>query len=330
MNIKLITAASESYSKSLFALIGSLNLNWHDHPPIEVYDIGLSKNSLEILRENKIVVHTVPQFCDHWRAHFTWKFWCWKDINADIFLYIDAGIIILKPLDDVLEVIKKLGYAVVPNYRPLEEEASEIVCKGCALDPDFRIGKATLAGGFIGFDKGKPIINSLIDALFELSLDEKNLKAFHPSHRHDQALTSLMIYKIIGNPIILDGNIYLGSNSPMKVPGQKVWACRKSIELEDVEFFQNYLDKSKTGNNYLPKTPSKAINSIINENVYQLNRIFHKNTEEINQIMLKKSLGKQGSRIMGIIFSFFRFFYKFWNEIHKKDVVVQIYDGIKE
>jgi hypothetical protein len=58
----IITAASEGYAISLFALIGSLNCNWPEHPPVLVYDLGLNRESLEKLHEHQVPVKQVPSF----------------------------------------------------------------------------------------------------------------------------------------------------------------------------------------------------------------------------------------------------------------------------
>ena len=78
----IITAASGAYGPSLLALLGSLNLNWPNHPPVRVYDIGLNDGTLQVLAENQIEVIKVPPFCPHWRKHFTWKIWCLNNAPA--------------------------------------------------------------------------------------------------------------------------------------------------------------------------------------------------------------------------------------------------------
>ena len=154
----IITAASESYTKQLLALLGSLESNWPSHPPVVVYDLGLPVSVVDSLECRNIEVRKVPEFCPHWRKHFTWKIWCWNDIEAETFLWIDAGAIVLSSLDEVFPHIKNTGYLVAPNYRLLVEEASEEACNGCGVDPSFREGKTTLAGNFIGFDKTNELI----------------------------------------------------------------------------------------------------------------------------------------------------------------------------
>lgn len=335
MEKKIITAASNSYSKQLLAFIGSANLNWPNHPPIEVYDLGLDNNTLKTLEMNSITVKAVPPFCPHWRKHFTWKIWCWKDTNADLFIYMDAGISILKPLDEIFEVIEKIGYVFFPNYRPLEEEASLDAIIGCGVLPEFTKGKSTLAGGFVGFNKRDPKILAFLNQLYELALDEKNLRATLPTHRHDQALMSILVYKTIPNPVILDGNIYLGGHSPIKVPGQKVWACRRSMETDDLEYFLVHSNNKNVSSSYLPKSPPGAIKNYINEFVYHFQRIYGRNKEEIVFLLLKPELGVTGLKFLKPFIKMLKWVVRIyrrvvWGAKIGKCDQPEIYEGVRE
>ena len=130
----IITTASEKYTDSLFALIGSLNCNWPNHPRIVVYDIGLEEESLKFLNNAKIEVRKVPVFCEHWRQHYTWKIWCINDIETENVIYVDAGTCILDNLDEIIDEINVRGYFIIPNYQFLDWEASKEACEGCGVD----------------------------------------------------------------------------------------------------------------------------------------------------------------------------------------------------
>ena len=112
----IITGASQSYGPSVLALLGSLTLNWPEHPPVLVYDLGLNEEILAILLENHIAVRKVPPFVPHWRKHFTWKVWAWNDAPARDILWLDAGVVMLQPIDDVFDAIDRLGYFINPTY----------------------------------------------------------------------------------------------------------------------------------------------------------------------------------------------------------------------
>lgn len=248
----IITAASAVFGPSLLALLGSLNLNWPGHPHVRVYDIGLDDDTLSVLRSNNVEVIQVPEFCSHWRKHFTWKIWCWNDAPAREILWMDAGIVVLKPLDSVFHAINNMGYFVVPTYHPLTENASEAACEGCGVNASFREGKVTLAGGLIGFKKKGQIQQILKEAL-SIALTEEYIAATERMHRHDQAIISLLLYKQFGDVLMADGPVYLGWLSPKQVPGQKVWVHRRSILPEDEAYFASRIIVS--GPLYMPKDP---------------------------------------------------------------------------
>lgn len=249
----IITAASESYGSSLLAFIGSLNLNWPSHPPVLVYDIGLHEKTLSILKMHNIPVKKVPLFCDHWRKHFTWKIWCWNDAPAKQILWLDAGIVVLKPLDELFVTLDKIGYFVIPTYHPLTENASLQSCECCGVSPDFMDGKMTIAGGIIGFNKNEDTITKILNKALSVAYNENCIKATKPLHRHDQAIISLLMYKYIGSLILSDGFVYGGWLSPNQTPGQKIWVHRRTINEKDLNHFVAHI--STPGCVYLPLDP---------------------------------------------------------------------------
>jgi len=248
----IITAASAVFGPSLLAMLGSLNLNWPDHPRVRVYDIGLDADTLAVLDRNRIEVVQVPDFCPHWRKHFTWKIWCWNDAPAEEILWVDSGVVFLKPVDEVFTAISTMGYFVVPTYRLLTENASVNACIACGVDPSFREGKMTLAGTFIGFKKEGKIRELLKEAL-EIGLVEKNIASVEKLHRHDQMIISLLLYKYLGKVLMADGIVYCGWLSPRQKPGQKIWVHRRMLLPKDQKFFQSHI--TGNGTEYMPDDP---------------------------------------------------------------------------
>jgi tetratricopeptide (TPR) repeat protein len=248
----IITAASKEFGPSLLALLGSLNLNWPNHPPVLVYDIGLDLETLELLSRNKISVTRVPPFCKHWRRHFTWKLWCLNHAPARDVLWLDAGLAVLQPLDEIYDSLNTSGYFFTTNYELLDWEASDRASRACGLSLDFRKGKLTLPGGLMAFRKTGAVQQILSEAL-SVALTERNIAATEVSHRFDQAIISLLAYKYLGRVVVADGNIYLGSLSPRQTPGQKVWAHRRRMLQHDLE----HLGSNVTGYGqpYIPSEP---------------------------------------------------------------------------
>ena len=280
----IITAASSVFGPSLLALVGSLNLNWPDHPRIRVYDIGLDDDTLRILDASNVEVIKVPEFCPHCRKHFTWKIWCWNDAPARDVLWVDAGLVVLKPLDDVFSAIDNLGYFVVPTYHPLTENASEAACRGCGVDANFRRGKVTLAGGFIGFRKEDQILEIVEEAL-SVALHEEYIASTGKRHRHDQAIISLLFYRRFGDVTMADGSVYLGWLSPKQTPGQKVWVHRRSILPEDQAYFMSHIKLS--GLPYMPKDPVR------NRKLRTLWKKIFGTPERVIRRLIKGQMGKE-------------------------------------
>jgi hypothetical protein len=253
---QIITAASDAFGPSLLALLGSLNLNWPGHPPVLVYDIGLDAGTLERLDRYGIPVRKVPPFCVHWRQHYTWKLWCLNDAPAQNILWMDSAMMVLQPLDEILEAIDKLGYFFTTNYELLDWEASDEACAGCGVPPNFRNGKPTLPATLMGFKKTGLVLEILREAL-DVALVEKNIAATEVTHRHDQALLSLLVYKHLKHVVIADGNFYLGSMygsaSPEQVPGQKIWAHRRKLGKKDAEHLASHV--TGPGDAHTPSPP---------------------------------------------------------------------------
>ena len=251
----IVTAGSAIYGPYLLGLLGSLNLNWPLHPPVLVYDLGLNEETLALLRENQISVKTIEPFCDHWRKHFAWKIWCLNDAPATNILWMDAGLVVLKPLEEVFHAINRLEYFIVPNYQLLDLEASERACEGCGVPIDFRIGKLSIAANFLGMRKTGKMREILSEAL-EVSLTEKHIAATKATHRHDQAILSLLLYKHFGQLIFGDGLIYSEWRSPCHTNGQKVWLHRRGLLSEDIAHFAAHIQKK--GKPYMPDDPNAS------------------------------------------------------------------------
>lgn len=250
----VLSAASASFGPSLLALLGTLNLNWPAHPPVRVYDLGMQSEILDTLQANQIEVVKVPPFCAHWRKHFTWKIWCLNDAPARHVLWMDAGLAVLQPLDEIFVSLDRLGYFVAPNNQLLDWEASEAACLGCGVAPAFRLGKPTLAGTMMGFQKYGAVGLVLQEAL-AVALNEAAIQATHPRHRHEQAILSLLLYKHFGSLLVADRQIYLGDWSPDQVAGQKIWLHRRRMLAQDLEFYRQHI--SLVGPPRLPLDPRK-------------------------------------------------------------------------
>jgi hypothetical protein len=236
----LITAASAAYGPSLLALLGSLHLNWPNHPPVLVYDIGLDATTLKWLEKYRIPVRRVPPFCPHWRQHYTWKLWCLYDAPARNIVWMDAGLVVLRPVDEILDAVHTQGYFLTTHHELLDWEASDAACEGCGVPSTFRRGKLTLPATLMGFRKAGKTLRILEEAL-EVGFIEKNIAPTKRTHRFEQAIISLLVYKHLGRVVIADSAVYSGALSPEQIPGQKIWVHRRRILRKDIEHFASHI-----------------------------------------------------------------------------------------
>ena len=230
----IITAASESYKAQLIAFLASLRCNWPDHPPVRIYDMGLSPASLALLGRAGFEVHTIPPFVSHWRKHYTWKPWCMADAApaAERILWIDAGCCILRPLPEIFEIIGQQGYFALPNYRPLDIEASDAACEGCGVPGNFRSGKVSLTAAVFGFRHGSTAEQVVHEAL-AVARTERYIKATESWHRWEQAILSLLMYRAISPLVLCDGTLYFYESLKANVTVHSIWAARRSMHYRD-------------------------------------------------------------------------------------------------
>jgi hypothetical protein len=106
----------------------------------------------------------------------------------------------------------------------------------------------------MGFRKAGIALELLHEAL-SVALIEENIAATDVSHRHDQAILSLLAYKYFGQPIVSDGVIYGGWLSPTQAPNQKVWVHRRCLALTDMIYFISHI--GEPGAPYIPKLAAR-------------------------------------------------------------------------
>ena len=246
----IITGASPAYESSLLALLGSLNCNWPGHPPVLVYDLGMSETTLSILDSAGIEVRKVPAFCPHWRSHFTWKPWCFHDAPCESYLWIDSGICVLRPIDEAFVANRKMGYFCVAINELLQPYVNEPLRRALGVTPEEVDTLVSIGSGIHGFYK-QGVGEKLVKHALELALIEENMKATEPLHRHDQALLTLLLYKYFSPILYADHHEYCWYEGTHPNYRQKVWAHSRKMLPEDMVYFHQYVGKS--GPPYLPR-----------------------------------------------------------------------------
>lgn len=214
----LITACSNKYYPSVLNLIGSLKANYPLHPPLYIYDLGLApvfKRQLEKIADVKVLAQ--PNFCSFWKSCYTWKTYIFTVPLADLNFYLDAGGLVLAPLDEIFSRIEADDYfaltvdpklpleKITPReFKPLFKGAEKFYSSPC------------LAAGIFGFKRNSRLTKILetLRAAAEAGLtlgfspDEKwrnrgkNKNQFTRDcqiFRHDQTLLNLLMRQELGN-----------------------------------------------------------------------------------------------------------------------------------
>ncbi|MFA5879713.1 MAG: hypothetical protein WC860_06010 [Candidatus Margulisiibacteriota bacterium] len=239
----IITSASNKFFPSLINLIGSIKVNYPNHPDIYVYDLGLFytfKKELESIE--KVHIIKMPHFCSFWRSCYTWKTYIFNNPLAKLNFYIDAGSQILRPLDEIFDIIEKDNYFTVIQKVNLETITPPEYLNLFDIDTKY-YKQYVIAAGIFGF-KNEPNINKILSKLHEASISGLCL-GFSPTEqwknkgnnknpfirncmgfRHDSTLLNLVLIKYLGNFKKHEIEKYGNDHSPNEHPEQLIWNFR--------------------------------------------------------------------------------------------------------
>ena len=193
--INIVTATDERFFPCLLNFIGSIHrVNFDDLNEISVFDLGLAQEQRQLLNTiSKVKIYTIemthPELLKHFitrpdgkraRGWYAWKPVVIKqalDMFPDI-LYIDSGIIILRPLNNLCNYIRKNGYFFVDCGHSINRMTTQYVKEKFNLEsPElqwllspFTFG---ISAGFQGLTH--VLYESYILPMYKLS---KNLQAF--------------------------------------------------------------------------------------------------------------------------------------------------------
>lgn len=225
-------------------MLGSIKVNYPNHPHIYVYDLGLSSFLKRDIRQKfeNVTILDMPRFTPFWRSCYTWKTHILKSPLADANFYIDAGCQILRPLDGVFEKIEQNGYLLVSQGK--EVLTRDIVPQEYAdmLDfPNAKLDTEMVAAGLFGFKKNHAI-EAVTEKVYAAALcglclgfsqgelwknKGKNRTAFVrncPKFRHDTTLLTMFVLKYIEHPIIESIENFEGNKTGK--PEQLIWNIR--------------------------------------------------------------------------------------------------------
>lgn len=254
--LAVVTAADRPYFLSVLNLIGSIQCNSPDVKACFVYDLGLARWQIQVLkRVKKVEVRHIPEFVSHWRQCWSWKAWIWVNPPASRILYLDAGIEVLRSVQEISSIIDTSGYFVVSQNTPGgQHRVGDIMPRDYFAQfglPETVQNNDVVGAGIIGFAKNSDFYHKVILPTYELVKQGYNLgwsrpelsrnRGLHymskppvrdcPVFRHDQTVLNLEFYKNVPDPLIQPLAQYAEYRGPNMTKNQLLWHHRRQSSL---------------------------------------------------------------------------------------------------
>ncbi len=237
----IITSCSNKFFPSVINLLTSIKVNYPDHPPIYIYDLGLFYTYRRELEQIKgVTVISMPHFCPHWRACYTWKTYIFAHPLAELNLYLDAGCQVLQSLDKDFKIIEKEKILLVDQEQLFKDIVPESYKEIFDLTDDFD-SKTVIHAGIIGFGDS-PEVNKIFHKIYAaaqagLALGFSSNDSWRNKgkdrnifvrdcrlFRHDLTLVNIFFRKYWNNIQIQSLMIYHGNL--LDSPEQRIWHIR--------------------------------------------------------------------------------------------------------
>lgn len=249
MTTVLASAADARYGYWLLNMLGSVSANSPIFDRVVVYDLGLTPLQRRLLDSVRgVEVRTVSPLVPHWSQGFTWKPWAWTHLEASRIVWLDAGVTVLSPLDELLDQVDRNGYFVVSQGVPVSEIVPGDYYGEFGVDAAVVGDRVAVAAGIIGFDTRSPFFSAVVRRTYEDCLAGKSL-GFSPEEaeklnfglgrleelvvrdaprfRHDQTVLNLRFYGAVAEPVVNDLDKFAGWRSPHDHPEQVIWNHRR-------------------------------------------------------------------------------------------------------
>jgi hypothetical protein len=249
MTTLLASAADARYGYWLLNMVGSVHANSpRTFDGIVLYDLGLTPFQRRLARSIRgAELRTVPPFVRHWREGRTWKTWIWTHVEADNLLWLDAGLTVLRPLNESIRQIATLGYFAVSQGHPIADSIPSDYYERFGF-PRERADRVSVAAGIFGFRVGSDFYQRVVVPTYEdarrglsvgfsraeatkmnVGLDRTDAPVIRDCalFRHEQTLLNIHFHRELGQPTIHDVYEYGGWQSPYDHPRQVIWSHRR-------------------------------------------------------------------------------------------------------
>lgn len=191
----IITAANSPYYNALLTLIASIHRESFDLvDQIFVFDLGL--DDLERKRVSglqKVSVVNFPEYVDTEPKQHVYKCYAihWAKDQGENILWLDAGAMALKPIDEMYEIINSEHIFLVEDTDHKNHSWTHQQCRDIMQATDSELNDFQLSSGILGYKSGGKYQN-LINESYEFSKIEGCVKGDHNIHRHDQSVYSIL------------------------------------------------------------------------------------------------------------------------------------------
>lgn len=248
MSIVLASAADARYGAWLLNLVGSVRRRSDLFDRIVLFDLGLSPFQRRLAAGiHGAELATVPLLVPHMRQGRTWKTWIWANVHADVLVWLDAGITVLRPLTDLVDQASEHGYFVVSqgvaNRECIPSDYYSL------LDVPRTVGdKDVVASGILAFRRESVFFDEVILPTFDAArrglslgfsaseaqtlnrgldrMDEVVVRDC-PLFRHEQTLLNVFLYKALPDAHVNDLDRFAGFRSAHDHPQQVIWSHRR-------------------------------------------------------------------------------------------------------
>jgi hypothetical protein len=226
-------------------MLASLHRNFPNHPKVYVFDLGMNKYQIaELIAIPWISLIPVIPFVPHWRLCWSWKHYVMLQPSERYIFHMDAGNVILRPLELLFLSIYKNGYIVFDQGQFLDQITPLEYWSEFDLDRGKYKNSKVFAAGVFGFDKmssaGHAVYESFIMAKYGWTLGwsekeryratkdlDRNIIRNCDCFRHDQTIINLTLRKHIkADVFIRSERKYLGKNSGTDHRMQFIWNYR--------------------------------------------------------------------------------------------------------
>lgn len=249
MRIVLSSAADARYGFHLLSMVGSVQANADRFDAIVLFDLGLSPQQRRLAASIRgVELRSMPPFAPDWSRGFTWKPWIWTHLDAEAVFYLDAGTMVLRSLDAIVEQIDELGYWIVSQGVAASAVLPSSWYDLYGIDRE-RAARPVVAAGIIGFRTSGRFWDEVIVPTYEDCLAGRS-RGFSPGEldrlnfglsrdddppvrdarvfRHDQSVLNAHLLRSFPEALVADLDEFAGFRSPHDHTRQVIWSHRRS------------------------------------------------------------------------------------------------------